>query len=371
MSGSRLLIPLLGLRPAATSSVVYVRNVVPLVSRAWGADAVAALVDDHGRRQIEGFQGRLIVREVADPRIARLLALRKHLPAAESEVAPDVIFVPEGQIHGARLRAPVVMTLHHHLNFSRPGGQPLGRRLYWWLWHDRDIRRSCERSAALIAPTTVFAEEFATYVPAARDRIEVVHHGVSGAFRPPVAGEEAATPCVLAVANAHVYKNLAGALRIFARACEGLPHELRVAGVDDAALRAVAQAAGVAGSVMERVKAMGLLGEARLATHYRQASALLFPSLVESFGLPVAEAMASACPVVAADLPALREVTAGAAVLVAPEDEGSLADALRGVLTDGRQAAALRAAGLERARGLTWAENARRVTALLRRVATG
>lgn len=372
MTQPLLLIPLLGLRPAATSSVVYVRNVVPPLADEWGPEKVVVLGDAWARRQLEAYRGRYEQREVKDRRILRLLALRRFLPQAEREHRPDVIFAPEGQIIGAPVSAPVVLSLHSHLNFSRPKGQPWGRRLYWILWHDRDVRRSAARAAALIAPTTVFAEEFAEHVPGARGKIEVVHHGVSPAYRPPLPHEAratGATPYVLAVANVHVYKNLAGALRIFGRACEGLPHELHVAGVDDAQLREVAAAAGADAAVVRRVRALGMVRESKLAELYRGAAALLFPSLVESFGLPLVEAMASGCPVACSDLPTLREVTAGAAAIAPARDEGAFADVLRGVLSDAGHADALRAAGLERAKAFSWKENARKVASVLRSVA--
>lgn len=370
MSG-KLLIPLLGLRPAATSSVVYVRNLVPPLSEEWGAQDVVVLCDAYGRKVVEGFRGRVEQHAVRDRRILRLLALRRWVPRAVREHEPAAIFLPEGHVLAAKPGAPLVISLHSHLNFSRPQGQPWGRRLYWSLWHGWDVRLNASRAAALIAPTTVFAEEFVRHVPQAKGKIEVVHHGVSRAFRPalPEEGRTGATPHVLAVGNVHVYKNVTGALRIFARASDGLPHELRVAGVTDDELKGLAAQAGVGADVLKRVRALGLLGEAKLAEQYRGASALLFPSIVESFGLPVVEAMASGCPVAASDLPTLREVTAGAAALAPPEDERAFADELRAILTDASHAAALRAAGMERAKAFSWRENARQVARILRGVA--
>lgn len=371
MSAPTLLVPLLSLRPATTSSVVYVRHVVPLLAKEWGEESVVALCDEFGRGQLEGFGGRVELRSVKDTRLARLLALRRHLPEAVRATGAAAMFVPDGQVIGARVDVPAVLVLHHHLNFSRPQGQPLARRLYWALWHDHDVRRSAARAKALIAPTTVFAEEIVRWVPQARGKLHVVHHGVGRAFRAPLPEEARPTgarPHVLAVTNAHGYKNLDGTLRIFARASETLPHELRCAGIDEAQLDAAAARAGIDEAARRRIRALGMVSETRLAELYRTASALLFPTLLESFGMPAAEAMASGCPVACSDLPALREVTAGAAVTASPRDEPGFADALRSLLTDDAHAAALRAAGLERAKLFTWQRNAEQVARVIRSV---
>ncbi len=87
---------------------------------------------------------------------------------------------------------------------------------------------------------------------------------------------------------------------------------------------------------------------------YRRASALVFPSRYEGFGLPVLEAMACGTPVVATDDPAVREV-AGDAAVYAPASE--LAAAVRTAIADRSR---LVAAGLARARLFSWQETARR-----------
>jgi glycosyltransferase involved in cell wall biosynthesis len=97
----------------------------------------------------------------------------------------------------------------------------------------------------------------------------------------------------------------------------------------------------------------GYLPSEELADVYRRASALVFPSRYEGFGLPLVEAMASGTPVVAADEPALREV-AGDAALFAQRD--GLGAAVTRALAERDR---LRVAGLERAKLYSWAETAR------------
>ena len=67
---------------------------------------------------------------------------------------------------------------------------------------------------------------------------------------------------------------------------------------------------------------------------YRQAAVVVLPSHLEGFGLPILEAMAMGIPTVASTLPAIREVTDGASVLVPPGDIAGLADALSRVCAD-------------------------------------
>jgi glycosyltransferase involved in cell wall biosynthesis len=94
----------------------------------------------------------------------------------------------------------------------------------------------------------------------------------------------------------------------------------------------------------------------RLAELYRRALALVYPSRMEGFGLPVAEAMASGCPVVASDLECIREF-AGDVPLYAPVgDAPALAAALESLLDDPSQRGERGRRGVEAARGLRWEE---------------
>ena len=87
---------------------------------------------------------------------------------------------------------------------------------------------------------------------------------------------------------------------------------------------------------------------------YNSATAFVYPSEYEGFGLPPLEAMACGTPVIAADRAALPEVVGDAGLLIDPTSEPALADALRAVLCRPEVAGRLAAAGVARAARFPW-----------------
>ena len=102
----------------------------------------------------------------------------------------------------------------------------------------------------------------------------------------------------------------------------------------------------------ERVSFLAPVADVDLPLLYSGARALLHPSLCEGFGMPLAEAMACACPVITSNRSTMPEVTAGAALLVDPLDTDSIAAALTRLASDPALAAELSRKGLARAREL-------------------
>jgi glycosyltransferase involved in cell wall biosynthesis len=129
--------------------------------------------------------------------------------------------------------------------------------------------------------------------------------------------------------------------------------------------------------LQERARALGVDGRVRFVDFvpsdvlphlYSAAAAVVMPSLYEGFGLPVLEAMACGAPVIASSAGALPEAAGDAALMVDPQDEAALAEAIQRVLDDPDLARDLRAKGLARARQFSWAETARRVLEVVERV---
>ena len=106
------------------------------------------------------------------------------------------------------------------------------------------------------------------------------------------------------------------------------------------------------------LRELGRLPQPELNALYASATLFAFPSLHEGFGLPVLEAMAAGCPVVASDIPAVREVAGDAAVLVPPADTGAWAEALSRVLESPSLQADLAGAGRRRAALFSWSKTA-------------
>jgi len=175
-------------------------------------------------------------------------------------------------------------------------------------------------------------------------------------------------PFVLFVSSLWRYKNCAGLLRAFAVANPKLGDRQLVLvgpGRDEeylAELRGLAEELGIA----KNVTWVGGVPLEETVHFYRAADAFVYPSLNETFGLPILEAMACACPVVTSDVSAMPETAGGAALLADPTNPESLADAI--VKACGTEQRRLRAAGPERARGFTWAATAASTMAVYRDV---
>ena len=95
-----------------------------------------------------------------------------------------------------------------------------------------------------------------------------------------------------------------------------------------------------------------------LADLYRNATAFVFPSLHETFGMPTLEAMASGCPVITSNVTACAEVAGDAAHLVNPRSVDEIRDALELLAKDAVYAERLRRKGIEHSAQFTWERSA-------------
>ena len=178
----------------------------------------------------------------------------------------------------------------------------------------------------------------------------------------PAASDEAAltrlgladVPFVVYPAITYPHKNHGVLVDALARLAPAHP-ELRLVLNGGTASAEEALAARIAVSGLgERVVRPGRVPGADLAALYRGASAMVFPSRYEGFGLPVLEAMQLGCPVVVADACALPGVVDGAGLVLAPDDPAAWADAIAGLLDDTALRDRLVAAGRARAAAFTW-----------------
>ena len=110
--------------------------------------------------------------------------------------------------------------------------------------------------------------------------------------------------------------------------------------------------------IRERVKIIGEVDEVTKHTWYKAASVFCFPSLLEGFGLPIAEAMSHGTPVVTSSTTATSEVAGDAALLIDPKSADAIAESIKKILGKPETAKELGEKGLERAKKMTWKDTA-------------
>jgi glycosyltransferase involved in cell wall biosynthesis len=110
-----------------------------------------------------------------------------------------------------------------------------------------------------------------------------------------------------------------------------------------------------------RVLRPGRLSDGEIVSLYKHAVALVFPSLYEGFGVPPLEAMVHGCPVIAADIPPVREVCADAALYFNPRENESLSDKMTDLLDTSALRLSLAEKGFARYKAFRWEEGAKRL----------
>lgn len=315
------------------------------------------------------------VREIVVPEAANGPATMWWLPRVV-DLSGLSLFHATFNIMPAGLGAPCVTTVHDLMWLTHPhwcNALPQGRLQA--LFHAHGIKRALRSAAAIATVSEASRAEILARFPAAADRVFVTPSGVSSDFRPAPRdaarlaelGVRTGRPFVLTVGQYAPYKNHEGAVRAFAIAFADRPDVdlVLVQRLGKGAHRVLrlAETLGIGG----RVRLLRPVSRQELVQLYSAAAALLHPSYCEGFGNPLAEAMACGCPVVTSNLSAMPEVTGGAALLAPPGDPHAIAASLHRAVTDKKQAATMRRAGLARAAQLSWRTFAADTLAIYRR----
>ena len=256
------------------------------------------------------------------------------------------------------LRAkPHLVTCHDMLAIRAALGEipesPTGwtGRLY-----QRWILRGLRQAQAVACVSGQSAEELQRVAALPEARVTVVHNALNYPYRPMAAAEakahlhalhmDPAQPFFVHVGGNQWYKNRPGVLRLFAELAQHpayRDHRLVMAGKPwTGTMRTLTTDLKLADRVDERVE----VSNEQLRALYSMAEALLFPSLAEGFGWPIAEAQACGCPVVTTGQPPMNEVGGKAAIYIDPADPAGAATRIAVALTERER---WRTAGLENA----------------------
>ncbi|ENV80911.1 MULTISPECIES: glycosyltransferase family 4 protein [Acinetobacter] len=196
------------------------------------------------------------------------------------------------------------------------------------LYYNIVLKRAC-RKAALIFTVSEFSKgRIVDWSGINPDKVKVVYNGVSSAFHQDVQPYLPGFPYIFIVGNRKLHKNEDRALRAFAQANIDKNIHVLFSGKPSDQLANTAKEL----QIEDRVKFLGRLSEDELASTYKGALCLLFPSLYEGFGLPVIEAMACGTPVITSNTTSLVEIANNSCELINPTKIEQISKAIEKIL---------------------------------------
>lgn len=302
------------------------------------------------------------------------------LPRLISRIQPDVTHIPFHRVP-LFLRAPYVVTIHDlsSLFYDEAKGLLHQARIF-------RLKRGIERAKRIIAVSSATQRDTIELCPSVEDRVRLIYsapdpeffeHNLPSDARS--AGPDAAIrerqrileryqihyPFLLYAGSIRPQKNIPRLIEAFSVARAKLGPEfddlrLLIIG-DDITRHPEVRRAVMLSRVENRVRFLGYVPFSTLRIFHETATAFVFPSLYEGFGLPPLEAMASGTPVIASSASSLPEALGGAALLVNPENVFDIARGIKDVLTKPELREEMIAQGLVQARKFSWAKTARLV----------
>jgi glycosyltransferase involved in cell wall biosynthesis len=210
--------------------------------------------------------------------------------------------------------------------------------------HRAKYRHAAATCDVVFANSRFTAADVAEQLQIPEERIRVAYPGIEARFGPNGDRADLGAPYVLTVSTLDPRKNVEVVLEAFELLRRQRP-ELLLAVVGGVA------PGGSAPAGREGVRLLGFVDEERLAALYRGASAFVYASRFEGFGMPIVEALASGAPAVASSHPSIDEAAGEASFRADPMSPKAVAEALDAAL---RQGAERRAEGLAHARKFTW-----------------
>ncbi|MBW2274489.1 MAG: glycosyltransferase family 4 protein [Deltaproteobacteria bacterium] len=227
---------------------------------------------------------------------------------------------------------------------------------------------SARRSARVLFVSQDSERWIGDLVGLAKHRRAWLHHGVTvEEWRPRELPSRAARPYLLSVGSVYRYKNFVRLVEAYATVAResSEPLELVIIGdtVDHPYREQLLAAIEATGELAERIRLIDWVPHEEIPRYYAEASLFVFPSYLETFGIPLLEAMASEIPVVVSDLPVFREICLDAAFYADPFSSDSLASAMSRALGDAAERERCIGRGREIAERLTWDAAAGRLLA--------
>ena len=225
-------------------------------------------------------------------------------------------------------------------------------RLYWKLFMPLSIKR-CSKVIAISDSTK---EDIKKYLPGFNNKIEVIYLGaklnVNNNFN------EVKKPFFMIVGALRQRKNIIRTIEAFNLFSSNKNFKVYIVGKN------IDKASKINKLIKDlqldnKVKVMGYISDKELKEMYKNASAYLYPSLYEGFGIPILEAQACGCPVITSNISSMPEVAGKGAILVDPYNIEEIAKAMEKIIKDKKLREELIKEGYKNIKRFSWEKCAR------------
>lgn len=313
----------------------------------------------------EGYNYRLIPDKLSPVggskgHLRRLIWTEWELPQIYQQEKASLLFspVPEAPIRG---KFPYIVMVHDLIPLRFP--RLMSPLTPYFRYYIPRVVKNAEHIICNSVATAVDIQQFWGITP---EKITPIHLGYDAQHFQPLENLPPSDVSYFIYLGRHdPHKNLSRLITAFAKIANNCQEELWLVGPQDQRYTPQLRQQAIALNLGSRVKFIDYAPYADLPKLLNQATALVYPSLWEGFGLPVIEALACGTPVITSNLASLPEITQEAAILVNPYQIEEIAIAMELLATNEKQRSRLTELGLKQASQFSWAKTGEATARLL------
>lgn len=276
-----------------------------------------------------------------------------------------------------RCSTPTLLTLHDIIYYERDVLFRQGYSNYQRLgniYRQLVVKRVANRAVKILTVSNSEKKKIIKALKLSPDKIKTIYNGVGQHFLNRPSDSEInrikykydlPKSYLLFLGNTDPKKNTHNTILAFARFCEQTAHKhkLVVADYPEKNLLRTLESEGLE-KYFSRFKTIGYINNQDLPQAMAGAEAFLYPSIRESFGIPILEAMGVGTPVITSNSSSMPEVGGEAVILIDPSNPDAIAAAINKLIEDDTLKDELVVKGFERVKKFTWKEAARQVLAV-------
>ncbi|SEM44018.1 Glycosyltransferase involved in cell wall bisynthesis [bacterium A37T11] len=244
-------------------------------------------------------------------------------------------------------QTPFVCTIHDlmHLFYYTPLHK---------FYYQQVIARLAKKAKQIITVSHFSKQQLTELLGIPPNLISVVYNGVDEAYAANEKKHSVGRPYFFYIGNQRKNKNIPAMLSAFAMARVPQDFIFLLSGQASPELEQLISKL----DIKERVRFLGFVPESDLPKLYKGAFATLYVSLMEGFGLPIIESMASGTPVITSNSSSLPEIAGGAALCVDPKSVEAIAAGIEKLVNDRILYQQYQQWGYERAKQFNWEDTA-------------